>query len=128
MRALATVIRQETWPAKGLASFIGRRNLVSISKQKILASLAAIEVHAPAYFGDMQIDDDVARDIFASAMAGMSASPDFANAEPECREASLLATLTHALLEASYLRYRLHAAGQAATTEAGCLLAKAAAN
>ena len=101
---------------------------MSISKQQILASLATIEVHAPAYFGDMPVADDVARDIFASAMASLSASPDFANAEPACREASLLATLTHLLLEAAYLRHRLHATGQAASVEAGCLLAKLAAH
>lgn len=99
-----------------------------ISKQKILTALATIEAHAPAYFGDMPIADDVARDIFASAMAGLSASPAFANAAPACREASLLATLTHVLLEAAYLRHRLHATGQAASVEAECLLAKLAAH
>ena len=99
---------------------------MSISKQQVLASLATIEVHAPAYFGDMPIGDDAAREIFASAMASLSASPDFANADPACREASLLATLAHVLLEAAYLRYRLDAIGQAASVEAGCLLAKLA--
>ncbi len=99
---------------------------MSISKQQVLASLATIEVHAPAYFGDMPIGDDVAREIFASAMASLSASPDFANADPACREASLLATLAHVLLEAAYLRYRLDVIGQAASVEAGCLLAKLA--
>ena len=101
---------------------------MSISKQQVLASLATIEAHAPAYFGDMPVADDVARDIFAAAMAGLSASPDFANADPACREVSLLATLTHVLLEAAYLRHRLHAMGQAASVEAGCLLAKLAAH
>ena len=99
---------------------------MSISKQQILASLATIEENAPAYFGDMPVADDVARDIFASAMANLSAAPDFANADPACREASLLATLAHVLLEAAFFRYRLDAVGQAASVEAGCLLAKLA--
>lgn len=101
---------------------------MSISKQQILASLATIEENAPAYFGDMPVADDVARDIFASAMASLSAAPDFANADPARREASLLATLAHVLLEAAFLRYRLDAVGQAASVEAGCLLAKLAAH
>ncbi|MEO8807068.1 MAG: hypothetical protein ABI433_13390 [Burkholderiaceae bacterium] len=97
---------------------------MAISKQEILASLATIEVNAPAYFGDMPVADDVARDIFASAMESLSASPDFANAEHACRETSLLATLTHVMLEAAYLRYQLHATRQASSAEAGCLLAR----
>lgn len=101
---------------------------MSISKQVILASLASIEVNDPAYLGDMPVADDVARDIFASAMATLSASPDFANAEQRCREASLLATLTHVMLEAAYLRYQLHATRQASSAEAGCLLARLAAH
>ena len=99
---------------------------MSISKQQILASLATIEENAPAYFGDMPVADEVARDIFASAMASLSAAPDFAKADPACREASLLATLAHVLLEAAYLRYRSDAMGHAASVEAGCLLAKLA--
>ncbi len=101
---------------------------MSITKQQILASLATIEENAPAYFGDMPVADDVARGIFASAMASLSAAPDFANADPACREAALLATLAHVLLEAAFLRYRLDAVGQAASVEAGCLLAKLAAH
>lgn len=100
---------------------------MSVSKQEILAALATIEVHAPAYFGDMPVSDDVARDIFASAMATLSASTEFANATPTCREASLLATLAHVMLETAYLRYRLHSTGQAANAEADRLLAKLAA-
>lgn len=100
---------------------------MSISKREILASLATIEASDPAYFGDMPVADDVARDIFASAMAALSASSEFEGAAPVCRETSLLATITHMMLEAAYLRYQLHATGQAANLEAGRLLAKAAA-
>ena len=96
-----------------------------ISKQEILATLAMIETQAPLFLDHMPVADDVARDIFASAMATLSATPVFRDATPACREASLLATLTHVLLEAACLRYRLHALGQEAAGEAGRLLAKA---
>jgi len=99
---------------------------VSVSKQTILASLAIIEAQAPAYFGDMPVADDAIRDIFASAMAALSASPDFERAAPACREATLLGTLTHVMLEAAYLRHRLHASGQAASLETHRLLARVA--
>jgi hypothetical protein len=101
---------------------------MSVSKQEILASLATIEAQSPAYLGDMPVDDDVARDIFASAMAPLSASPDFENAELDCREISLLATLTHVMLEAACLRYRLQASVQAASFETRCLLGKLSAH
>jgi hypothetical protein len=97
---------------------------MSITTREILASLAAIEARAPAYFGDMPIADDDARELFASAMATLSASPEFASAAPASREACLLATLTHVMLESAYLRHRLHANGAAASVEAGSLLAK----
>lgn len=97
---------------------------MTTSKQDILASLALIESHAPAYFGDMPVADDVARNIFASAMAALSASPAFADAEPSCRETSLLATLAHVLLETAYLRHQLHGSCEASGVEAFRLLRK----
>ena len=97
-----------------------------ISKQDILATLATIEARAPLFLGNMPVADDVARDIFASAMASLSAMPTFAAAEPACREASLLATLTHVLLETACLRHHLHAVGEQAHVETERLLAKAA--
>lgn len=99
---------------------------MSVSKHQILASLATIEAQAPLFFGDMPVDDDRVRDIFAASMAALNASPDFRRATPHSREVSLLATLTHVLLEAACLRYRLHASGQVAVDEADRLLAKAA--
>lgn len=97
---------------------------MTTSKQEILASLAIIESYAPAYFGDMPIADDVARNIFASAMAALSASPAFAGADPSCRETSLLATLAHVLLEAAYLRHQLHGSSEESGVEASRLLLK----
>lgn len=97
---------------------------MTTSKQQILASLAIIEAHAPAYFGDMPIADDLARDIFASAMAALSASPAFASAESACRETSLLATLAHVLLESAYLRHQLQRSCEESGVEASRLFSK----
>ena len=97
---------------------------MTTSKHDILWALATIETQAPAYLGDMPVADDTARDIFASAMAALSASPAFAKAEPACRETSLLATLTHVLLEAAYLRHQLRGRSERSSVEAGRLLSK----
>lgn len=99
---------------------------MTVPKHQILASLATIEARAPLFFGDMPVADDVVRDIFAAAMSALTASSDFEHASPQCREVSLLGTLTHVMLEAAYLRYQLHASGQAAAGETGRLLAKVA--
>jgi hypothetical protein len=99
---------------------------VSVSKHQILNRLAAIEQDAPLFFGSMPVDDQVLREIFATAMATLSASPLFRSASPEGREASLLATLTHVLLETADLRHRLGAPDDAAHGEAARLLKKVA--
>ena len=99
-----------------------------ISKHQILASLAAIEAHSPAYFGDMPVPDDQLRDIFASAMAGLSASPDFDGATAPCREAALLALLTHVMLDAAYLQHQWHGSAQRASREVARLVGRAAAH
>jgi hypothetical protein len=99
---------------------------VSISKHQILASLATIEKQSPLCFGAMPVADDIIRDIFAASLAGLNASSDFRRATPHAREVSLLATLTHALLEAACLRYQLQASGQAAAGETDRLLARVA--
>lgn len=101
---------------------------MSVSKHEILSALAAIEQQSPAYFGDMPMADDDIRDIFASAMATLSASPGFDDAMPACREVSLLATLTHTMLEVAYLRYRLHETSHAAIVDAGRLFGRLAAH
>lgn len=101
---------------------------MSISKHQILSSLAAIELHAPVYFGGMPVADDLVRDIFAAAMAGLSASPAFECATPACRETALLAVLAHVMLESTHLQYQLRASGAAASCEAVRLLARSAAH
>ncbi|CAN5910555.1 hypothetical protein BH11PSE8_BH11PSE8_01240 [soil metagenome] len=99
---------------------------MSVSKQEILSALAAIEQQSPAYFGDMPIADDDIRDIFASAMATLSASDGFDGALPVSKEVSLLATLTHTMLEVAYLRYRLQETNHAAVVDAGRLFGRLA--
>ena len=99
---------------------------MSVSKHQILASLATIEKQAPLCFGDMPVADEQIRDIFAASMAGLNSSADFRHASAHARELSLLATLTHALLDAACLRYQLQATGQAAAGETGRLLARVA--
>lgn len=98
---------------------------MTVSKHQILASLARIERDAPVFFGDMPVADDLVRDIFAASMEAYSASLDFQSAPQHSREVSLLATLTHVMLEAACLRFQLHATAQAAASETGRLLAKA---
>lgn len=97
---------------------------MSVSKHQILASLANIERQAPLYFSDMPVADDAMREIFAAAMATLSDSPQFKHATPHAREVSLLATLTHVLLESADLRHRVGDSAQAATHEAAQLLAR----
>lgn len=97
-----------------------------VSKQQILAALEAIESRAPLFLGDMPVADDIVRDIIASSMAALTDSSDFGRATPRCREISLLATLTHVMLEAAYLRYQLYGPAQAAAGEARRLLSKIA--
>lgn len=98
---------------------------MTVSKHQILVSLASIEREAPLYLGDMPVADDLVRDIFATSMAAYNASSDFQSAPQHSREVSLLATLTHVMLEAAYLRFQLHATALAAASETGRLLAKA---
>lgn len=99
---------------------------MSVSKHQILAALAGIEKSSPLFFGDMPVADDRVRHLFAAAMATLSASRDFAQATSQCKEVSMLATLTHVMLEAAYLRHQLDATVRAAHGEAGRALAKAA--
>jgi hypothetical protein len=99
---------------------------MTVSKQQILATLATIEDHAPLFFGDMPVADDVVRDLFASSMVALSESPDYRLATPNCRELAMLATLTHALLETACLHHELYQREQVASREAGCLIAKLA--
>jgi hypothetical protein len=99
---------------------------VTLSKDHILASLATIETQAPLFYGDLPVPDDVVRDLFATAMAALRDSPDFQCATPQCREVSLLATLTHALLETALLREQLRLREEAANDEALRLIAQAA--
>jgi hypothetical protein len=97
---------------------------MTVSKQQILATLATLEASAPLDFGNMPVADDRVRDIFATSMAGMSASDAFRCATPHCREEALLASLTHALLDAAQLRHQLLASAGRAKAEAYRLLAK----
>lgn len=101
---------------------------MSISKHRILSALAVLERQAPAYFGDMPVADDDIRDIVASAMATLSASPAFDAVSSTGREVSLLATLTHTMLEVAYLRHRLHETSHAAMVDAGRLCTRLAAH
>jgi hypothetical protein len=88
--------------------------------------LAAIEGKSPLFFGDMPVDDATVRDIFAASMAELTNSSEFERATPKCRELSLLATLTHAMLETACLRYQLHGPAQAAAGDARRLLSRIA--
>lgn len=97
---------------------------MTVSKQQILASLAMIERDAPLFFGDMPVADDVVRDLFASSMAALNDSFDFQHASPQGRQVSLLATLTHALLETAALRHQLHQREQDARGAADHLIAR----
>ena len=97
---------------------------MTLSKQQILASLATIEKEAPLFFGDMPVADEVVRDLFASSMAALNDSVDFQRASPQRRQVSLLATLTHALLETAALRHQLHQREQDACGAADHLIAK----
>lgn len=97
---------------------------MAVSKHQILASLAMIEKEAPLFFGDMPVADDVVRDLFAASMAALNDSFDFQRATPQGRQVSLLATLTHALLETAALRHLLHQREQDACGTADHLIAK----
>lgn len=97
---------------------------MTVSKHQILTSLAMIEREAPLFFGDMPVADDVVRDLFASSMAALSDSLDFQRASPQRRQVSLLATLTHALLETAALRHQLRQHEQDACGVADHLIAK----
>lgn len=97
-----------------------------VSKRQILECLATVEQRAPIDFGDMPVAEDTVRDIFASAAAALHASSDFRRASPARREASLLASLTHVMLEAACLRYQLQASAQSAAAATDHLLARVA--
>ena len=99
---------------------------MTVSKQQILSTLASIEQNSPLFFGAMPVADDRVREIFAESMAEMNASADFRRASAHSRETSLLAMLTHVLLEAACLRHQLSSTGQSAETEARRLLARVA--
>ena len=99
---------------------------MTVSKHQLLVTLAALERQAPLYFDDMPLADDQIRDLFAEAMAGLLDAPDFRDATPRGRELSLLAALTHALIETAALRHRLSQQDQAAAGAAVRLIAKVA--
>ena len=101
-------------------------NTVTVTKQQILLTLASIEKNSPLFFGAMPVADDRVREIFAESMAEMNASADFRRASVHSRETSLLAMLTHVLLEAACLRHQLSAPGQCAETETRRLLKRVA--
>lgn len=94
---------------------------MAICKHRILDSLAALETRRPLYAGAMPVADEVVRDVFASALADLSTATDFERADAASREASLLASLAHALLEVTYLREQLKTPAIAAAGEAARL-------
>ncbi len=96
------------------------------SKLQILATLANLEQRAPLFFGAIPVADDLVRDLFASSMAALKDSSDFRQATADSREISLLASLTHALLETASLRELLQQRSQAAGHEAGRLISRVA--
>ena len=100
---------------------------MSVSKHQILTLLEALEACQPLYAGAMPLADDVVRDTFAAALAGVTRSPDYALADQHCRELSLMASLTHALIEVTYLREQLQSQLQSAAAETARLCARIAA-
>lgn len=100
---------------------------MTVSKHQILNLLAALETRQPLYAGTMPLADDVVRDTFATKLAGLTCSPGFVSANQHCRELSLLANLTHALVEVTYLREQLQVQRLSAAVEASRLCARIAA-
>ncbi len=100
---------------------------MNASKHRILACLSSIERESPLFFGDMPLAEDAVREAMASSVSALYASNGWRRATGERRELSLLATLTHLMLETACLRYQLHGCQEAAAGEAARLIAKAAA-
>lgn len=100
---------------------------MSVSKHQILNLLESLEACQPLYAGAMPLADDVVRDTFAAALAGLTRSPGFAAADQHGRELSLLANLTHALVEVTYLREQLQGQRRSAAEETSRLCARIAA-
>ncbi len=100
---------------------------MSVSKHQILDVLEALEASQPLYAGAMPLADEVVRDTFAATFAGLTRSPRFASANQHCRELSLLAHLTHALIEVTYLREQLQGQRRSAAAETSQLCARMAA-
>ncbi len=100
---------------------------MSVSKHQILNLLEAIEASQPLYAGAMPLAEDVVRDTFAASFAGLTRSPGFASADQHCRELALLANLTHALIELTYLRQQLQGQRRSAAAETSRLCARIAA-
>jgi len=96
-------------------------------KHQILNLLEALEGCQPLYAGAMPLAEDVVRDVFAAAVAGLTRAPGFATANQDGRELSLMVSLTHTLIEVTYLRAQLQSQLQSAAAETAGLCARIAA-
>ena len=101
---------------------------MAVSKHQILASLAGLEKRAPLYFGGMPVADDAVRDAVAAAMAGLSSALNAERASRQAIETTLLASMTHLLLELVHHEHMACDPAAVAANETRRLLARAAAH